>query len=67
MNSKGCRGPARIGRMKRLTCSWYAQRSVVGVDRLVVIGLVTTHAGGGRVVVVSTNMAAVAIHGCVSA
>ena len=67
MDREGRRSPAGIGCMTGLARSWYAQRPVVGVDRLVVIGLVTTHAGGGRVVVVSTNMAAVAIHGCVSA
>ena len=52
--------------MTGLTGGGYAQRSVVGVDRLVVVGLVTTYAGVGGIIVISTNMAAVAIHGCMS-
>ena len=44
-----------------------AKRPVVGVYRLVVTGLVTTHAGVGGIIVVSTNMAAVTLYGGVSA
>ena len=49
--------------MTRLARSGYAQRPMVGVYRLVVVGLVTTYASVGGIVVVSTNMTTVAIHG----
>ena len=42
--------------------SWDTKRNVVGVYRLVVTGLVTTYAGIGSVVVISTNMAAVTLY-----
>ena len=63
MDRESCRSPAWSSRMTGLTRSWYAKRNVVGVCRLVVTGLVTTYAGAGGVVVVSTLMAAVAIYG----
>ena len=53
--------------MAGFTRGWYTQRNVVGVYRLVVTGLVTTYAGVGGVVVISSLMAAVAIYGGVSA
>ena len=53
--------------MTGLTRSWDTQRPMVGVYRLVVTGLVTTYAGIGSVVVISTNMAGVTLYGGVSA
>ena len=53
--------------MTRLARSGYAQRPMVGIYRLVIIGLMTTYAGIGGIVVISTNMTAVAINGGVSA
>ena len=47
--------------MTGLARSWDTKRNVVGVDRLVVTGLVTTYAGIGGVVVVSIWVAAIAI------
>ena len=67
MDREGCRSPARIGGMTGLAGGWYAKRKVVGVYRLVVIGLVTSYAGIWGVVVISTNMAAVTLYGGVSA
>ena len=37
--------------------------NVIGIYGLVIIGLVTTHAGVGGIVVISSFVAAVAIHG----
>ena len=67
MDREGCWRPAGTGGMTGLARSWYAQRPMVGVYRLVVTGLVTTYAGIGGVVVISTNMTTAAIHGCMSA
>ena len=61
MDRVGCRSPAGTSRMTGLARSWYAQRPMVGVYRLVVTGLVTTYAGIGGVVVVSIWVAAIAI------
>ena len=47
--------------MTGFTRGRYTQRSMVGIDRLVVIGLVTTYAGVGRVVVISSRVTTVAI------
>ena len=67
MDREGRRRPAGIGGMTGLTRGGYAQHPMVGVYRLVVIGLVTTYAGGGGIVVISSFVAAVAINGGVSA
>ena len=67
MDREGCWRPAGIGRMTGFTSSWYTKGCVIGVYRLVVIGLVTTYAGGGGIVVISSFVAAVAINGGVSA
>ena len=67
MDREGCRSPAGTGRMTGFTRSWYAKRPMVGVYRLVVIGLMATHAGVGGVIVISTLVAAVAIYSGVSA
>ena len=61
MDREGCRSPAGIGGMTGLARSWYAQRPMVGVYRLVVTGLVTTYAGIGGVVVISSRVTTVAI------
>ena len=61
MDREGCRSPARIGGMTGLTGGRYTQRPMVGVYRLVVTGLVTTYAGAGGVIVVSSRVTAVAI------
>ena len=61
MDREGCRSPAGTGGMTRLARSWYAQLPMVGIYRLVIIGLVTTHAGVGRVVVISARVTTVAI------
>ena len=61
MDREGCWRPAGIGRMTGFTRSWYAKRPMVGVDRLVVTGLMATHAGSGGVVVGSSRVTAVAI------
>ena len=61
MDREGCRSPARIGGMTRLARGRYAKRKVVGVYRLVIIGLVTTYAGVGGIVVISSRVTAVAI------
>ena len=53
--------------MTGLAGGWYAKRKVVRVYRLVVIGLMATHAGVGGVIVISTLVAAVAIYSGVSA
>ena len=66
MDREGRRSPTWIGGMTGFTRGRYAQRSVVGVDRLVVISLVTTHAGAGGVVVVSIWVTTVAIGCCMS-
>ena len=49
--------------MTGLARGGYAKRPMVGVDRLVVISLVTTYAGVGGIIVVSSRVTAVAI-GC---
>ena len=49
--------------MTGLARSWDTKRNVVGVYRLVVTGLVTTYAGIGGIVVISSWVTAVAI-GC---
>ena len=61
MDREGRRSPAGIGGMTGLACSRDAKCPVVGVYRLVVTGLVTTYAGIGGVVVISSWMTAVAI------
>ena len=61
MDREGRRGPAGTCRMTGLTRGGYTQRSVVGVYRLVVIGLVTTHAGGGGIVVIPSRVTTVAV------
>ena len=61
MDRKGCRGPAGTSGMTGLARGGYAKRSVIGVDRLVVIGLVTTYARAGGIVVISSRVTAVAI------
>ena len=61
MDRKGSRSPARIGGMTGLARSWDTQRPMVRVYRLVVTGLMTTYAGIGGVVVISSWMTAVAI------
>ena len=53
--------------MAGLARSWYAQRSVIGVYRLVVIGLVTTQAGAGRIVVIPARVTTVAVNSCMGA
>ena len=61
MDREGSWRPAGIGRMTGFTRSWYAKRCVIWIYRLVVIGLMATHAGSGGVVVVSSRVTAVAI------
>ena len=63
MDREGCRRPAGTCRMTGFARGGYAKRPVIGVDRLVVIGLVTTYAGVGGIIVVSSRVTAVAI-GC---
>ena len=53
--------------MAGFTGGGYAQRPMVGIYRLVIISLVTTYAGIGGIVVISSFVAAVAINGGVSA
>ena len=67
MDREGCWRPAGTGGMTGLARSWYAQRPMVGVYRLVVIGLVTTYAGFGGIVVISSFVATVALYGGMSA
>ena len=67
MDRKSSWRPARIGGMTGLTRGRYAQRPVVGVDRLVVISLVTAYAGVGRVVEIPAHMATVAVYRGMSA
>ena len=50
--------------MTGLTRGGYAKRPVIGVYRLVVIGLVTTYAGIWGVIVISSRVTAVAIGRC---
>ena len=66
MDREGRRSPAWIGGMTGLTRGRNAKRCVIWIYRLVVTGLVTTYAGVGGVVVISTNMAAVTLYGGVS-
>ena len=61
MDREGRRSPAGTGCMTSLARSWYAQRCVVGVDRLIVVGLVTTYAGGGGIVVIPARVTTVAV------
>ena len=61
MDREGRRSPAGIGGMTSLARSWYAQRSMIGIYRLVVIGLMTTYAGIWGIVVISIWVTAVAI------
>ena len=61
MDREGRRRPTRIGGMTGLTGGRYAQRSVVGIYGLVVIGLVTTHAGIWGIVVISSRVTTVAV------
>ena len=67
MDREGCRSPAGTGCMTGLARSWYTKRSVIGVDRLIVIGLVTTYAGVGRIVVISSRVTTVAVYSCMGA
>ena len=67
MNREGRRSPAGTSRMTGFARSWDTKRNVVGVYRLVVIGLVTSYAGGGGVVVVTAWVTAVTVHVGVSA
>ena len=61
MDREGCWRPAGTCRMTGFARGGYAKRPVIGVDRLVVIGLVTTCASVGGIVVISIWVTAVAI------
>ena len=61
MDREGRRSPAGTSGMTGLAGGGHTQRPMVGVYRLVVIGLVTTYAGVGGVIVISIWVAAVAI------
>jgi len=53
MNRESGRYPVRVGGMAGGTGCWYADRAMVWICRLVVIGLVASHAGIRWVVVIS--------------
>ena len=61
MNGKGSRAPAGTGRMTFIAGGRKSKRNVIWVGGIVVIGLVTTHAGGGGIVVIPARVTAVAI------
>ena len=61
MDRKGRRSPAGTGGMTSLTRGGYAQHSVIGIGRVVVIGLMTTYAVVGSIVVISSRVTTVAV------
>ena len=67
VNWERCRLPVRDCCMTGFTSCRNPQCAMIRIDRIVVIGLVTTNTGGGGIVVIPARVTAVAINRCMRA
>jgi len=67
VNWERCRLPVRDCGMTGFTGCRNPQCTMIWIDRLIVISLVTSYAGGGSIVVIPARVTTVAVYGCVGA